>query len=129
MHLFFFSPSSKVFSIKSSFSHNLTDNVQVSEVRVEEVGEQGQQSGSVSETVSWVPYELDGFRHGLLQLGVLLVTGHRLQHPQHLQSNKAKSECRSGEKQRSAHADDGQRWCCLLVVLSQRAATQRWAEV
>lgn len=60
----------------SSFSHNLTDNVQVSEVRVEEVGEQSQQPGSVSETMSWVPYELHGFRHRLLQVGVLLVTGH-----------------------------------------------------
>lgn len=68
--------------------------MQVSEVRVQEVGEQGQQSGSVSETVSWVPYELDGFRHGPLQLGVLLVRGHRLQHRQHLQckQNEAESE-------------------------------------
>lgn len=50
----------------SSFSHDLPNNVQVSEVGVEKVGEQGQQSGSVSETVSWVPYELDGFGDSLL---------------------------------------------------------------
>lgn len=84
--------------MKSGFSHHLSDNVQVSEVSVEEIGEQGEQSGSVSETVSWVPYELDGLRHRLLQLGVLLVAGHRLQRRQHLQSNQAKSERRSRAK-------------------------------
>lgn len=41
----------------------LTDNVQISEVRVKEVGEQGQQAGSVSEAVSWVADELDSFIH------------------------------------------------------------------
>lgn len=82
---------SKVSSMESRFSHNLADNVQVSEVRVEEVSEQSQQPGSVSETVSRVLDELDGLRHRLLQLDVLLVTVHRLQRRQRLQSDKARA--------------------------------------
>lgn len=42
------------------------DNVQVSQVGVQEVSEQGQQPGSISETVSWVTDELDSFIHRLL---------------------------------------------------------------
>lgn len=61
------------------------NNVQVSEVGVQEIGQQGQQSGSISETVSWVPDELGRFSHTLLELGVLLAAGHGLQHPQGLQ--------------------------------------------
>lgn len=44
----------------------LANDVQVSEVRVKQVGKQGQQSGSISEAVSWVADELHCFAHRVL---------------------------------------------------------------
>ena len=52
---------------------------------VEQVGQQGQQPGSVSQAVAGVADELDGLGHRVLQLSVLLTAGQGLQRGQGLQ--------------------------------------------